>query len=730
MSPRMPSSRAARVFSLAATAVVVVVAAVLALRATPTSTLFGFSPSDSATETNWEMKFRALPQPANIRANMQFMSAYPHNVGTPRQHEVAEWVLAQFKADGLDAHIEQFQTLYPTPLQRTVELVAPTRYTAVLKEPAIPEDPTSGQAGQLPTVNMYSADGDVTAPLVYVNYGMADDYTQLDKMGISVRGAIVIARYGNGWRGVKPKLAYMHGAVGCLIYSDPKDDGYYQGDVYPKGAFRPEQGVQRGSVMEMALYPGDPETPGWGSVPGARRLPLSQVTNLQKIPVQPISYGDALPLLRALDGPVAPPAWRGALPITYHIGPGAAKVHLALKFNWGLANLYDVIATIPGSEFPDQWVIRGNHLDAWVNGADDPLSGQSALIEEARAYGVLLKQGWRPKRTIVYCAWDGEEPSLIGSTEWAETHATELQQKAVAYLNSDTNSRGWLNLSGSQTLQHFLNQVAQDITDPETGQTVWLRDQQHRESQARTQAARDAIMDNGDLRIGALGSGSDFSPFLQHLGIAAVDLGYGGESPGGVYHSIYDDFYWYTHFADTTFVYGRALAQTMGTAVMRLANADVLPLQFGGFADNLELYQSEIEAEYKAQGATGFDFHPMEQAIASLKSAASDYDQAFAAAAANGSLYSTSAADQLALNNLLYQSERKLLDPSGLPQRPWYEHQVYAPGLYTGYGVKTLPGVREAIEAKDYALAASEETVLVRALDAFTAQIAAARAKL
>lgn len=726
----MPSSRAARAFSLAATAAIVVVAAVLFLRAAPTADLFGFSPASSASETAWEMKFRALPQPANIRANMQYMSAEPHNVGTARQHQVAEWVLAQFKSYGLDAHIEEFQTLYPTPLLRTVELVAPTRYTAVLKEPAIPEDPTSGQAGQLPTVNMYSADGDVTAPLIYVNYGMPDDYTQLDKMGISVRGAIVIARYGNGWRGIKPKLAYMHGAVGCLIYSDPRDDGYYQGDVYPKGAFRPDQGVQRGSVMEMELYPGDPETPGWGSVPGAKRLPLSQVTNLQKIPVQPISYGDALPLLRALDGPVAPAAWRGALPITYHIGPGPAKVHLALKFNWGLANLYDVIATIPGSEFPDQWVVRGNHLDAWVNGADDPLSGQSALLEEARAYGVLLKQGWRPKRTIVYCAWDGEEPSLIGSTEWAETHAAELQQKAVAYLNSDTNSRGWLNLSGSQTLQHFLNQVAQDITDPETGQTVWLRDQQHREAEARTQQARDAIMDNGDLRIGALGSGSDFSPFLQHLGIAAVDLGYGGESPGGVYHSIYDDFYWYTHFGDTTFVYGRALAQTMGTAVMRLANADVLPLQFGGFADNLELYQSEIEAEYKAQGATGFDFHPMEQAIASLKSAATDYDQAFSAAAANGSLFATSAADRAALNDLLYQSERKLLDPSGLPQRPWYQHQVYAPGLFTGYGVKTLPGVREAIEARNYPLAASEEAVLVRALDAFTAQIAAARAKL
>jgi N-acetylated-alpha-linked acidic dipeptidase len=666
-----------------------------------------------------------------VKANMQYMAAYPHNVGTPRQHEVAEWVLQQFESYGLDAHIEQFETLYPTPLERQVELVSPGHYEAVLKEPAIAEDPTSGQTGQLPTMVMYAPDGDVTAPLVYVNYGVPEDYAVLDKLGISVKGKIVIARYGNSWRGIKPKLAALHGAVGCLIYSDPRDDGYFQGDVFPKGPYRPEQGVQRGSVMMMEVHPGDPETPGWGSVPGAKRLPLDKVDVLEKIPTQPISYGDALPLLKALDGPVAQVAWRGALPITYHIGPGSAVVHLKVKYNWGLAPLYDVIATIPGSEFPDQWIVRGNHLDAWVNGAEDPISGQSALLEEARAYGTLLKQGWRPKRTIVYAAWDGEEPALLGSTEWAETHADELEKKAVAYFNSDTNSRGFLGLSGSQTLQHFLNLVSQDITDPETGQTVWQRDQQHRMEQARTPQQKAEIMDGPDMRIGALGSGSDYSPFLQHLGIASANLGYGGEGGGGVYHSIYDDFYWYSHFADTKFVYGRALAQTMGTAVMRLADAEVLPLQFTGFADNVLDYQKSVEAEYKAQaGAPQFDFTPLEKAVADLHAAAADYDQAMRAAAADGSLYKQPAADLAALNQLLYTSERKLMNDQGLPQRPWFKHEIYAPGFFTGYGVKTLPGLREAIEGKNYALAGQQQPILVAALEAFTAQVKAARAKL
>ena len=726
----MFGSRAARAVALGATLAIVAFAAFRRLRAAPPAPLFGYAAASSAPEVGWEQKFRALPQAANIRANMQYLSAEPHNAGTPRQHVLALWVMHQLQADGFSAHLEEYQTLYPTPLVRQVELVAPSHYQAKLQEPPIPQDPTSGQAGQMPTVNMYAVDGDVTAPLVYVNYGLPGDYAELAKLGISVRGKIVIARYGGSWRGIKPKLAHQHSALGCLIYSDPRDDGYYQGDPYPNGAYRPQWGVQRGSVMEMELYPGDPETPGWGSVPGAKRLPLSQVPNLEKIPVQPLAWGDALPLLRALGGPVAPASWRGALPITYHVGPGPAVVHLQEKSNWGLANLYDVVGTIRGSEHPNQWIVRGNHLDAWVNGADDPLSGQSSLVEEARAFGVLLRQGWRPKRTIVYCAWDGEEPGIIGSTEFSETHAAELQKDAVAYFNTDTSGQGYLQLGGSQTLQHFLNLVAQDITDPQSGTSVWLKAEQHRLA-AATPAAKAAVMDGGDLRVAALGSGSDFSPFLQHLGIAAADLSYGGEGGNGVYHSAYDDFYWYTHFGDTTFVYERALAQTVGTAVMRLADADVLPFQFTGFADNLQRYERQIEGEYQAQaGAPAFDFAPLRQAIGSLHQAAVGYDRTMAADAANGSLFAIPAAQRNALNHLLYTSERTLLSPQGLPRRPWYQHQIYAPGLFTGYGVKTLPGVREAIEQKDYATAAQEEQVLVGVLNAFTRQVEAAQSKL
>ncbi|MGH9484120.1 MAG: transferrin receptor-like dimerization domain-containing protein, partial [Terriglobales bacterium] len=481
----------------------------------------------------------------------------------------------------------------------------------------------------------------------------------------------------------------------------------------------------------MPIHPGDPETPGWGSLPGAKRLPLSQVTTLQKIPVLPISYGDALPLLKALAGPVAPEPWRGALPITYHIGAGPARVHLLVKFHWGLAPVYDVIGMIPGSQFPNQWIIRGNHLDGWVNGAEDPLSGQSSLLEEARAYGVLLKKGWRPARTIVYCAWDGEEPGLLGSTEWAETHAAELEKNAVAYINTDDSDKGYLNMGGSGSWQHFFNLVAQDITDPETHQSLWLKDKDHRLSNAHTAAQKNAILDGGDLRISALGSGSDFTPFLQHLGIASADLGFGGEGGGGVYHSIYDDFYWFTHFGDTNFTYERALAQTVGTAVMRLADADVLPLQFSGFADDVLLYQQQIEAAYKKQtGAPAFDFSPLEQATTKLRAAARSYDDALASRSGNGSLFREPAPDLAALNQLLYTSERTLMDEAGLPARPWYRHQIYAPGLYTGYGVKTLPGLREAIEAKNYAQAAAEEKIIVSVLAAFTAHIQAAKAKL
>src|SRR5437870_2805267 len=542
---------------------------------------------------------------------MRRLSARPHHVGSPYDRDNAEWILTKFKSFGLDAQLETIDVLFPTPKERVLELVAPTTFRAKLQEPPVPGDPTSSQqAEQLPTYNAYSIDGDVTAPLVYVNFGVPADYERLERLGVSVKGAIVIARYFGSWRGIKPKVAAEHGAVGCIIYSDPRDDGYTQGDVYPQGPWRPKDGVQRGSVMDMPLYPGDPLTPGVGATKDAKRLQVSEAPTITKIPVLPISYGDAQPLLAALRGAMAPQEWRGGLGITYHVGPGPAKVHLRVKSDWSLKTLYDVIARIPGAAAPDEWVIRGNHHDAWVNGAEDPISGLVPLLEEARAYGQLLKQGWKPRRTIIYAAWDGEEPALLGSTEWVEAHADELATKAVAYLNSDTNNRellgstewveahadelatkavaylnsdtnnrGYLDTEGSHSLEQFINDVARDIEDPETKLSVWKRDQLRAVSDAKTADERQEARQRADLRIDALGSGSDYTPFLQHVGIATLNLGFGGEGGGGIYHSIYDDFKWYTTFDDTSFVYGRALAQTIGTAVMRLADAEVVPYQ-------------------------------------------------------------------------------------------------------------------------------------------------------
>jgi N-acetylated-alpha-linked acidic dipeptidase len=539
--------------------------------------LFGYSAESSRTERQWEEKLRAIPSPDNLRAYMQKLSAHPHHVGSPADKDNAEWIAARFKEFGLDTHIEQFDVLFPTPKERVVELVeGGPKFTAKLQEPALPQDPTSSQqAEQLPTYNAYSIDGDVTAPLVYVNYGIPEDYEQLERMGISVEGKIVIARYFHSWRGIKPKVAAEHGAVGCLIYSDPHEDGFVRGETFPAGAFRPPDGVQRGSVADMPYYPGDPLTPNVGATKDAKRLKIEDAPTITKIPVLPISYADAQPLLAALTGRVAPEGWRGGLGITYHVGPGPAKVHLKVKSNWDIKPIYDVIAKIPGATFPDEWVLRGNHHDGWVNGAEDPISGQVAMMEEARALGELVKSGWKPKRTIIYCAWDGEEPGLLGSTEFAEQHYDELRAHGVAYINSDGNGRGYLGIEGSHTLEKFSNDIARDISDPETKLTAWKRQQLREISNAKTPEQREEIRKRSDLRIPALGSGSDYTAFLQHDGVAALNIGFGGEDDGGIYHSIYDDFYWYTNFSDKDFVYGRALAQTGGTAVMRLADADL-----------------------------------------------------------------------------------------------------------------------------------------------------------
>jgi N-acetylated-alpha-linked acidic dipeptidase len=586
---------------------------------------------------------------------------------------------------------------------------------------------------------------------------MPDDYKELARRGIDVRGKIVLTRYGGGWRGLKPKLAQQHGAVGCLIYSDPHDDGYAKGDVYPQGGWRPAQGVQRGSVADMQVYPGDPLTPGTGSTAGARRLPLKDAATLLKIPVLPISYADATPLLQALTGPVAPAGWRGALPLTYHVGPSTADVHMTVQSDWGQQPVYDVIATIKGSTEPDQWIVRGNHHDGWVFGAWDPLAGNVALMAEAKAIGGLLKQGWRPQRTLVYASWDGEEPGLLGSTEWAETHAAELQQKAVLYVNSDTNGRGFLGAGGSHSLQHLVNQVAAGVADPETRVSVRERLRAHmlvagsnKDAKPEVKTIAKLAAAGGDLPIGALGSGSDYSAFLEHLGIASLDLGFGGEDDnGGIYHSRYDSFDHYVRFGDPSFEYGVALAKVAGHVVLRTANANVLPLRFGDFSRTLDRYVGELhklvdstrkatEQQHKLLDGHAFaldadptrpvappardsdmpaiDLAPLDRAAKQLAQSAKAYQAAYDKRAAAG--FDLAAAQRQQLDRLIGSMEQRLTDPAGLPGRSWFKHFIYAPGMLTGYEVKTVPGVREAIEARRWDeanhYAASNATVLDR----------------
>jgi N-acetylated-alpha-linked acidic dipeptidase len=684
----------------------------------------GFTSDGASAERVLEKQFRAVPDPERLREYMRAITDEPHHAGSPGSRKVAEYILAKFKSWGLDASIEQAEALLPFPTERSVELVAPERFVATLKEPPIAADKDSADAGQLPTFNAYSADGDVTADLVYVNYGIPEDYEQLRKLNIDVKGKIVIARYGRSWRGIKPKVAWEHGAVGCIIYSDPRDDGYFQGDSYVEGAWRPEQGVQRGSVMDMPIYPGDPLTPGWGAEAGGRKLDRSEAVTLLKIPVLPISYGDALPLLRNLKGVVAPEGWRGALPITYHVGPGPAKVHLKLAFDWQVRPLYNVIARIPGAESPDEWIIEGNHHDAWVNGASDPTSGNVALMETARGLGELLKTGWKPKRTILLASWDGEEWGLMGSTEWAEKHQEELRRKAVAYINSDSTGKGWLGMSGSHSLQAFVNEVARDVSDPRgSGMSVLEAKRARLAEQAKTSAERDTIRARHDVAIDALGSGSDYTVFLDFLQIASLDLGFGGEDGGGVYHSVYDSFYWYTNFSDGKFTHGVALSQTIGTALLRLANADVLPFEFRGTTETLRRYVDEIDklaangSDSEGTASTGrkLDLDPLRSALGKLSKAADTYERAMTHVP-NTTRRALEGPRLAEINRILYSTERAFRHEAGLPRRPWFKHLAYAPGLYTGYGVKTLPGIREGIEQQQWDEAAAFVPIVAGAI--------------
>jgi N-acetylated-alpha-linked acidic dipeptidase len=568
---------------------------------------------------------------------------------------------------------------------------------------------------------------------VYVNHGNREDYEQLDRLGVSVKGAIVIARYGEGWRGIKPKVAGERGAIGCIIYSDPKADGFYNGDDYPGGGWRSREGVQRGSVMDTD-YPGDPLTPGVGATEGAKRLPIEDAKTITKIPVLPISYGDALPLLSSLKGPIAPQGWRGALAITYHIGPGPARVHLKVASNWDIKPIYDVIATLPGADGGEEWVLRGNHHDAWVNGADDPVAGQAAMLEEARMLGELHRQGWTPTRSILYCAWDGEEPGLLGSVEWVETHLEELQKRAVAYVNSDTNERGMLSAGGTQDLESLISDVARDVQDPETRMSALQRSRLTGIGRAKDADARAEIRRHADLQLEALGDGSDYTAFQDFAGISTLDVGFGGEDEGDQYHSIYDDFYWYTHFVDTDFAYGRALSETAGTAIMRLADADLIPVDYSPQAEAIAKYEAELEkllkdkqdefAERNLELEEGvfaalkdphrptiappaetvppfMNFAPLKNSIELLKASAARYSRAMASWRAKGSpVLPPSELD--ALNSDLLRISRLFLNPKGLPGRPWFKNQIYAPGAYTGYDARPIAAVREYMDEKKW----------------------------
>lgn len=668
----------------------------------------GFAPQRSEVERKFELQFRAVPSPLTAREELRRLTAEAHIAGSPEDYATAIYVRDLMRSFGLESELKEYQVLLPYPRRPSiVELVAPRRLRLQVSENVVREDPTSSSRKIVPLFNGYGASGDITAPLVYVNYGLPGDYDALKKAGVEVKGKIAIARYGNSFRGVKAKVAEDNGAIGLIIYSDPEDDGYAQGDVYPKGPWRPDSSAQRGSVQFLFVHPGDPLTPGTPAIPGTLRLKKEEATNLPHIPVQPIAYGDAKRLLEPLRGPLRPKGFQGGFPFPYHVGGTSdVRVHLKTDIEFATKTIWNVITRIDGAAEKDRWVVLGNHRDAWVFGAVDPNSGTTAMIELGRGLGRLLKSGWKPRRSIVLCSWDAEEQGLIGSTEWVEENAAELKEKAVAYLNMDAAVSGPnFGASSVPSMWRLIRESAQDIRDPKTGKSVFEAWRDRARDNASDSDRYDAEGRAKPLlppRIGALGSGSDYTPFLQHLGVPSLDMGFGGDY--GVYHSAYDSFYWMSHFGDPTFQYHVAAAQIWGTVTMRLADAGGLQLDYTDYAAQLREFAEETKrlANRKSLGGS-FDSKSLLRAIEDFEEAAARIEKRrrediLDSEKKDGAEDSRAVTRLRRINDALIQTERALIDDRGLRGRSWYKHQVYAPGFYTGYAALPFPDLRQAIE--------------------------------
>ncbi len=677
--------------------------------------LDGFTSEASKAQRLREEQFRAVPQPDSAREHLRKLTAEPHVAGTKEDYATAIYVRDRLRSYGLTAELKEYEVLLPYPRQPSIiEIIASRRERLKLKEAIIPEDPSSSNPRIIPLFNGYSPSGDVTAPLVYVNYGLPPDYEALKKLGVSVKGKIVLARYGNSFRGVKAKVAEEKGAAALIIYSDPADDGYMKGDVYPRGPWRPASSAQRGSVQYLFQYPGDPLTPGRPSIPGIPRLKIEEATDLTRIPVQPISYGEARRLLEPLRGPLRPQGFQGGLPFAYHVGgTNDFRVRLKTDMDYQVRKIWNVIARIEGGEEKDRWVVMGNHRDAWTFGAVDPNSGTTAMLEAARGFGQLLKNGWRPRRTIVLGSWDGEEYGLIGSTEWAEEYAEELKAKAVAYLNMDAAVSGPnFGASSVPSLWKLIRAATRDVRDPKSGKSVYQQWQiRGRDSDPESEINEDEA-DSGsrsaEARIGSLGSGSDYTPFLQHLGIPSLDMGFGGDY--GVYHSAYDSFHWMSRFGDPTFAYHVAAAQLWGTVALRLADAEALPFDYSDYGAQIRNFFTEsVKTARRRNLAGAFDEKEMTEAVENFHREAVRLEKLRRETLIEVEETRVQANDRHPratarlnrINDALIAAERALTDERGLSGRPWYRHQIYAPGFYTGYAAQPLPDFRQAVDDRD-----------------------------